>query len=437
MIEFKDYERSMLRGTPCQDSVGRWTVNYLAFKGPEGVDVPPLIMLGGAFQNFNSFKFSLDYLLKVAPVVLVDLPSLGENQQLSSELGMEDLSDLLFQWTQRVGLQRVSLMGLSLGSVIASTFAYKYPHHTERLIVTGILTRPRKSWRMLLEESLRTLDEGKMDEFGQAVVLYLVNHNRLEETEITDTVRRLFHKQMMTFGGNDQHRYRINARRLLEIEGILGYPSCPVLVATGEYDNFTMPFENASFAAHCPQATFALIEGSDHVAQLERRDATMNMFAGFLRGDDLRTYEGIRVYEPGTYQHMEQRGEPRFVPCNPKARVVSFSPVDGSIAVDIPVHIHDMGFFGCMLTYDTQEFSLAEHSRDLILCLDGSPVCIELLVFEHTENSMRCLFKHGSFDTAYELKSLLNDQSFFLPSRSSLRPVDEQMGQILRIYRAG
>ncbi len=437
-MEFKNYARNALRETPRYDYVGRWRINYLAFKGPEGSELSPLVMLGGAFQNFNSFKYCLEHLLQVAPVIMVDLPSLGENEQLSPELGMEDLSDLLHQWLVKAGVHKVSLMGLSLGSVIASTFAYKYPEQTDKLIVTGILTKPRKSWRMLLEESLRTLDEGKMDEFGQAVVLYLVNHARLLETEISDTTRRLFHRQMKTFNANDQDRYRINARRLLEIEGILGYPSCPVLVATGEYDNFTMPFENAEFALRCPNSTFALIKEADHVAQLERREAAMTMFAGFLRGDDLRLHQGIQVYPRGTYEAMEHRGEPRFIPCNPHAQVVSFSPVDGSIAVDIPVQVHDMNFFGCLLTYEQKGFSLAEHSRDLILCLEGSPVRIELLVFEHSENTLRCLFKHGSFDTAYELKALLEDEAFF---RCRYAPKDqevpEELGQVLRIYRAG
>lgn len=412
-IVFDSYARNSLKQSPRQEFIGRWRVNYLAFSHAGVAGKTPLIVLGGAFQNFNSYKYCVEQVMKVVPVILVDLPSLGENDQLAPELGMEDLADLLHQWTERMQLSQVSLMGLSLGSVVASTFAYKYPQNTEKLIVTGILPRPRKSWRMLLEESVKVLDEGRLDEFGQAVVLYLVNHARLAETEITDTTRRLFHRQMRSFHENEQQRYRINARRLLEVESILGYPSCPTLVATGEYDSFTLPFENARFAARCPHATFALIKGADHVAQLERRDESVAMFATFLRGGDLNELAGIQVFAPGTYERLERRGEPRFMPCNPHARVISISPVDGSIAIDKRVKVRDMNFFGCVLEYDASGFSLAEHSRDLILCLNGSPLRIELLVFEHEEGMMRCLFKHGSFETAIELKSLLDDETFF------------------------
>lgn len=420
-LVYEAYNRSSLKQPPKTDFIGKWRVEYLAFSEPENAHKVPLIVLGGAFQNFNSYKYCVEEILKEVPVILVDLPSLGNNDQLAPQLGMEDLADLLFLWTTQVGLEKVSLMGLSLGSVLASTYAYKQPQVMHKLIVTGILVRPRKSWRMLLEESVKVLDEGRLDEFGQAVVLYLVNHARLKETEITDITRKLFHRQMRSFHDNEQQRYRINAKRLTEVESILGYPECDTLVATGEYDSFTLPWENAQFAARCPNATFALIKGADHVAQLEKRDESVSMFATFLRGGDLRAVQGIEVLERDQYEHMERRGEPRFIPNNPNANVISFSAVDGSLAIDMKVRIRDMSFFGCLLEFEHTDFPLEKHARDLILCPEGTALRIEMFVFEQTENTMRCLFKHGSFVIAEELKALLDDQLFFR------RPADQLM----------
>lgn len=421
-LVYEAYNRSSLKQPPKTDFIGKWRVEYLAFSEPENAHKVPLIVLGGAFQNFNSYKYCVEEILKAVPVILVDLPSLGNNDQLAPQLGMEDLADLLYLWTTKAGLEKVSLMGLSLGSVLASTYAYKQPQMMHKLIVTGILVRPRKSWRMLLEESVKVLDEGRLDEFGQAVVLYLVNHARLKETEITDITRKLFHRQMRSFHDNEQQRYRINARRLTEVESILGYPECDTLVATGEYDSFTLPWENAQFAARCPNATFALIQGADHVAQLEKRDESVEMFATFLRDGDLRSVKGIKVFERGEYEQLERRGEPRFVPNNPNANVISFSAVDGSLAIDMKVRIRDMSFFGCLLEFEHTDFPLEKHARDLILCPEGTALRIEMFVFEQTENTMRCLFKHGNFVIAEELKKLLDDELFFR------RPADQVMG---------
>lgn len=432
-IVYEAYNRSSLKQAPRADFIGKWRVEYLAFSAPENAHKVPLIVLGGAFQNFNSYKYCVEQILEAVPVILVDLPSLGNNDQLAPELGMEDLADLLYQWTQRAGLAKVSLMGLSLGSVVASTYAYKRPQVMHKLIVTGILVRPRKSWRMLLEESVKVLDEGRLDEFGQAVVLYLVNHARLKETEITDITRKLFHRQMRSFHDNEQQRYRINARRLLEVESILGYPDCDTLVSTGEYDSFTLPFENAQFAARCPNAVFALIKGADHVAQLEKRDESVAMFRTFLEDGDLHALKGIEVLTKAQCEAMERRGEPRFVPLNPHARVISFSRVDGAIAVDMKVTIRDMSFFGCVLEYQHTDFPLEKHARDLILCPEGTALRIEMLVFEQHDGIMRCLFKHGSFEIAEELKALLDDAAFFR------RPADKKPvsgeAELRAIYR--
>ena len=431
-IPYEAYARQSLIQTPITEYIGKWRVDYLAFSKPEHSEKTPLIVLGGAFQNFNSYKYCVEQVLEVCPVILVDLPSLGNNGQLAPELGIEDLADLLYQWVARTGLPKVHIMGLSLGSVVASTYAYKRPDRIEKLIVTGILPKPRKSWRMLLEESIKVLDEGRLDEFGQAVVLYLVNHARLKETEISDITRKMFRRQMRGFGDNDQHRYRINVRRLMEVEGILGYPVCETLVSTGEYDSFTPAYEGAQFAIRCPNVTFALIHGADHVPQLEKRDESVAMFCAFLRGDDLHQVKGIRVLTRQQCEAMPRRAEPRQVPCNPKARIISFSHLDGSLSVDMEVRIRDMNFFGCLLEFDASDFPLEKHARDLVLCPEGSALRVEMLVFEHNDNTVRALFKHGSFEVAEELKLLLEDENFFMRPVAEVAEVGEQ--KVHRIY---
>ena len=218
MLIFDSYDNSSLKQDPRVSMLGKWEIHYLAFPGPENNQKPPMIVLGGAFQNFTSYRFFVSDVLEITSVILVDLPSLGDNSQLADDLGLEDLADLLYHWLVQEEVKKVSLMGLSLGSVVASTFAFKRPELTDRLIMTGTLSKPRRSWRMLLEESMRVLDEQKMTEFGEAVVLYLVNHARQKETGISQVVCRLFRRQMRTFTENEQQRYRINARRLLAVE---------------------------------------------------------------------------------------------------------------------------------------------------------------------------------------------------------------------------
>ncbi|MEE3319732.1 MAG: alpha/beta hydrolase [Pseudomonadota bacterium] len=414
-IHYEEYTRSSIKAEPLQMWVGKWRIDYLAFAHPDNAHKPPLLVVGGAFQNFTSYKYCVERIYEDFPVILVDLPSLGNNTQIAPDLSMEDLADLLYEFSRLSGLATVHLMGLSLGSAIASTFAYKYPDATGKLIVAGIVTRPRKSWRMLVDESKRVLGEGRMDEFSQAVVLYLVNYNRLKETGITPTARKLFYRQMKRLSENERERYVINGSRLLSVEGLLGYPECDTLVTTGEYDSFTLPWENASFAEKCPNAQFVLIKGADHLPQLEKREVSLNLFSTFLRGESIENVEGTRYFKKGETRNLERRRAERLVPCNSHGHVTSESRIGDQYRFNKPVKVVDINFFGCLIKLDEPGFSLADHARDCTLTMENPDLKLDLLVFDYDdEGYLRCLFKHGNIALADRFTELLKDSQYFL-----------------------
>ena len=77
MLIFDPYEKNSLKQDPRVSMLGRWEIHYLAFQGPEDNQKPPMIVLGGAFQNFTSYRFFVSDVLEITSVILVDLPSLG------------------------------------------------------------------------------------------------------------------------------------------------------------------------------------------------------------------------------------------------------------------------------------------------------------------------------------------------------------------------
>lgn len=428
-IDFLTYSRSAIKAEPRTLWLDKWRLDYLPFAKPENAHKPALLVMGGAFQNFTSYKYCVEKIYEHFPVILLDLPSLGNNDQVAPDLGMEDLADLVYSFVAEAGLDKVHLMGLSLGSAIASTFAYKYPELTGRLIVAGIVTRPRKSWRMLVEESVRVLEEQRMDEFSQAVVLYLVNYHRIRETGITPTARRLFYRQMKSLNENERERYKINGRRLLSVEGMLGYPDCETLVVTGEYDSFTLPWENASYADRCANARFVLIKGADHLPQLEKREESLELFSTFLQGKALEELDGIRIMPAGSSKTIERRRSERLVPCNSHARVTSESRVGDRFRFDQSVKVVDINFFGCLLKLEKPGFSLADHARDCTLFMESPELRLELLAFDYDDKGyIRCLFKHGNISEAERFGELLRNGEYFL------QPKKGESGQVHKIY---
>lgn len=341
---------------------------------------------------------------------------MGANQQITNRdtgisagtLELPDLSEMLGRWLDIVGIQKVSVMGMSLGSVVASCFAYHRPDLMDRMILMGVMQKTRKSWRMILEESLKLMQENRMEEFGQAVILYLVNHAKLDKTRMSPTAKKLFFRQMAEFTGTERERYEINCNRLLRLTDV-PIPECKTLVAAGQYDSFTLPHENANFALQCPDMEFALIANADHVPQLQRRKETMSLFTSFLKGEPIQNLDGIIPMTREQMQNMERRGEERIPVLQPKTKLSH-----RECETEVPVMIIDVTFFGMYLKLDdvAQLEFVNEHPRDLALHLEDEEgaFSIECLIFEATEQGVRALFKHGSFELADRLSRFITRQ---------------------------
>ncbi|WP_159124221.1 alpha/beta fold hydrolase [Acinetobacter variabilis] len=385
-----------------------WKIEYMAIARPDTLHMRPMVIIGGAFQNFNSYKYCVEQLFDAGPIILIDLPSMGANQQITNvhtglsagTLELEDLAAMLGQWLEQMQLPKVAILGMSLGSVVASCLADQRPDLVDRMILMGVMQKTRKSWRMLLEESLHLMKEQRMDEFGQAVILYLVNHARLKETRMSPTAKRLFFKQMSEFTATEQDRYDINCNRLLRLTNV-PIPQCKVLVACGQYDSFTLPHENANFALQCPNMQYVQIASADHVPQLQRRKETMHLFATFLRDEPVDQLEGIIPFTREQMQQIERRGEERITVQDPQ-RYLSHRHSD----LVLKAEIVDMNFFGVLLELEPGlTDQAAAYPRDLALHLEDEEgeFKIECLIFEHDGTQLRALFKHGSFDVAERL----------------------------------
>ncbi len=138
--------------------INGWKVEYMAIAQPETAHLTPIVIIGGAFQNFNSYKYCVEQLFRAGPIILIDMPSMGANQQMTNvetgesarTLELHDLGQMLGDWLDIVGLDKVSVMGMSLGSVVASCLADQRPELIDRMILMGVMQKTRKSWRMLL-----------------------------------------------------------------------------------------------------------------------------------------------------------------------------------------------------------------------------------------------------------------------------------------------
>lgn len=315
-MDFSPFSVAALRAAPETLWVGQYKLEYLAFCHADNQHRTPVVFLGGAFQSFGSFRHEVERVVSTHPVILLDLPSQGSNRQLAPELALEDYAELLHAFIEQQQLSRVILLGISYGSAMASIYSARYPQRVEKLLISGITCFRRHSLITLLEDSLQLLAAGEMNAFATTAVCNLINHSRLQQTEVSPTYRKLLYRQIVRLDDNERARYAQNTRRLLDFTGFAAFPQVPTLVATGEYDNFTLPSENAAFAAQCDQARFAIIHNADHLAQFERRGPACDLFHRFMCDDSIDNIDGITVSENHHLQPTDLRLQGRQNRCN-------------------------------------------------------------------------------------------------------------------------
>lgn len=380
---------------------GGWQVNYLAFAGDQLNKQHPLVILGGAFQKFHSFKKEVEALCKEMPVILVDLPGQGSNDQNADELGFAEYADILAKFLDAINVKKITPVALSYGSAIGFTFAGKYPEKTHRLILGGTTPQLRKSVRILLEESLIALDEDRMNDFATGVILNLFNYSQRKRTKVPRMLIRGFHKSLLNLSENDKLRYRSNTQRLLDLHGLEGdAPKCETLVIAGEYDNFTTPTECLAVANKCVNNTVAVLRNCDHLAPFVKKALMIKTYRDFALEGKVEESEGLSLFNATEIPLDKRILEPRW----------SYT---GTAVLKDPnsdwqkeVKVVDLNSYGICIDLKDDYLS-PEKLRDLRIELPDEGLSLETIFFDSGRKGLRGVFKRYNFDTYDKVEKLM------------------------------
>jgi pimeloyl-ACP methyl ester carboxylesterase len=422
-MQFANYSPAALKQAPNIQMIGDYKVEFVAYESEGNMDKSPVMFLGGAFQSFSSFRNEVEQMLEHCPVILADFPSQGGNDQLAPELDMEDFADLIAGFLTSQGVSKVQLMGVSYGSAMATLFASAYPQMIDRLLISGITCFRRESLITLLEDSLKLLDNGDMDAFATTAVCNLINHNRMEDTQIGATYRRLLFRQIARLNDNERQRYAQNTRRLLRFQGFKSFPTCETLIATGEFDNFTLPQENAAVARQCVNGKFAVIRNADHLAQFEQKSASMEVVCRFMSGQSLEGIQGVDLYDPQAYDFANQRLQARLRPMEQP-----YSLHDKATGKEHTVRITNINFSGCEIEQINVDMTLNESSDQLWLEIPETGHTYHVRVLGKDKKSLRCLLMQREMKGAEALLNYLQDH--LLMVREDQPTVEEVAGQL-------
>ncbi|CAJ1793697.1 alpha/beta fold hydrolase [Aeromonas jandaei] len=205
---------------------------------------PLLIALHGWLDNGASFLPLAPY-LDDFHLVCVDLPGHGHSDHKNTPYVFVDWLDDLYQITQTAGWSRFTLLGHSLGALIASAYAGVFPEQIERLVLLeglGPLTQPDDAVPAQIRRSILNRSRTRERSAGGFASIDEAVAARCKVVDITPAAARLIcERQLEERAGrwlwrSDPRLRDLSPLRMSEgqAQALIRAICCPVLFIRGE-----------------------------------------------------------------------------------------------------------------------------------------------------------------------------------------------------------
>ncbi|MEW6450769.1 MAG: alpha/beta hydrolase [Pseudomonadota bacterium] len=246
-------------------------------------DAPAIVLLHGVGANSMHWRFQLAGLSDRYRVVAWNAPGYILSDAFKTDWPTcQDYADALADFLAAVKLDRVNVVGNSLGSRVAQCFAIHHPGRTIKLAMTGTGIGPKG---MAEEEKQKIIAtrEAQIAKGGfgfGARVNALLGKNASEQTVnlVRDVVRATSPRGFI-------HGVKLGMADGYDPQTVAAKVDVPVLMISGSEDRVNPIDKNAAILAKAmPKARLEIIEGLGHLPEVEAPDRINQMLRAFFGG---------------------------------------------------------------------------------------------------------------------------------------------------------
>ncbi len=227
----------------------------------------PLLVFHGLFgmlDNWGSFGKEMG---EFFPVHLIDLRNHGKSFH-SAEMSHDDLAHDISHYMEFHGLQKINLLGHSLGGKAVMQFAVKYPIKVEKLIVVDISPKAYPPHHQGIIKALESVD-----------FQTITSRQEVEETlnqYIPEKSVVLFLAKNLYWTEDKKLNWRFNLKTLSEkytefVSNAIkfGVYTGKTLFISGEKSNYILPQDEFQIKQQFPNSSVVTIKNAGHWVQAE------------------------------------------------------------------------------------------------------------------------------------------------------------------------
>ncbi len=260
----------------------------------------PLLLVPGLGATCESWRNLTDALGQHFSVIQFDNRGTGESEAKRSPTTLADLSSDIVELLDHLQLERVHVLGLSLGGIIAQRLAMDHPSRIDRLVLVSCadaFTPYLREVAKLLGQALRHFPP---DAFVRTMELLSVSPEYLDanpaivEERIKDQCRKRIPKLVLA--------RQLRCLACSDVEEKDYHIPAPTLVIAGEYDGLIPMCYSRRMSERIAGSQFMLVNSAGHNPLVECPERVLPRIVQFLSDGRYRA-------EDVAHDESDQHGE--------------------------------------------------------------------------------------------------------------------------------
>jgi 2-hydroxy-6-oxonona-2,4-dienedioate hydrolase len=244
---------------------------------------PTVILLHGLGGDSSNWALTIPALSGKYHVYIPDQVGFGKSDKPVTNYRVGMLVEFLDVFCKKLGVQKASLVGNSLGGWTAAAFTLAHPEKVDRLVLVDAAGYSSKRWGgpEMTKEVLAALNPSTTEDFKRLFSLILYNKAMLTdpfvETALTNKLKR-----------GDGYTINSFIESILRGEDFLDGKAksikAPTLVLWGKDDGLTPLGIGKAFVEDIQGAQLVVIDNCGHVPQMEKAGEFNTALLKFLGG---------------------------------------------------------------------------------------------------------------------------------------------------------
>ncbi len=231
---------------------------------------PAIVLVHGHPFSRRMWRGQLDSLSDAFRVVAPDLPGYGESPARGETITPGLLADAVVELMDAVDVERATVVGLSLGGLVAMELGLRYPDRVEGLVLTATTAAPLtpEEAEMRRATAAQLERDGMLDHALEMAGRLFGPAARRDPSLVLPVLETM----LTTSPAGAAAALRGRAERP-PYDRLLGELRVPALVLAGDEDSYSTEEITAQLVASLPDPEVLILPGIGHLPNLEAPEA--------------------------------------------------------------------------------------------------------------------------------------------------------------------